>query len=102
MDRGVSVDRASRRGRFRRSLRSTGLRDSIVGLSDKECPAQVAGAEDELAIGAPSSSTRWSATPTLLRIFHRLPQAKACNLDVHRKIVDVLARRDADADTAAE
>ena len=36
-------------------------------------------------------------SPTLLRIFAVLPQAKDRNLTAHRHIVDALARRDADA-----
>jgi GntR family transcriptional regulator, transcriptional repressor for pyruvate dehydrogenase complex len=35
--------------------------------------------------------------PTLLRIFHHLPQARARNLAAHRHIVESLARRRADA-----
>lgn len=36
-------------------------------------------------------------SPTLLQIFHRLPQAKKRNLAAHRHIVDALARHDAEA-----
>lgn len=35
--------------------------------------------------------------PTLARIFERLPQARRRNLDAHRRIVDALDARDADA-----
>lgn len=71
--------------------------DTALVQLDVEFHALVGNASHNRALMLAREPVGLLYRPTLQRIFAHLPQAKARNLDAHRRIADALRRRDAEA-----